>query len=60
MTAFFKNMEMSHFVSDYDPLHHALSQDSWPTLPACSTFYNALAPNVDILFQLYPVRCLSD
>ncbi|KAJ7792197.1 hypothetical protein B0H14DRAFT_2624182 [Mycena olivaceomarginata] len=48
-------MEMSHFAPDYDPLHHFLSEDSWPTLPPCSIFYDALAPNVDILFQLHPV-----
>ncbi|KAJ7673418.1 hypothetical protein B0H14DRAFT_3537663 [Mycena olivaceomarginata] len=45
---------MSHFVPDYDPLRYALRKDSWPTLPPRSTFYDALVPNVDILFRLHP------
>ena len=34
---------------------HFLVEDSWPTLPSHSNIYDALAPNVETLFQLRPV-----
>ncbi|KAJ7689513.1 hypothetical protein B0H14DRAFT_2652791 [Mycena olivaceomarginata] len=48
-------MAMSPFAPDYDPLRHFLVEDSWPTLPSHSNIYDALAPNVETLFQLRPV-----
>ncbi|KAJ7840945.1 hypothetical protein B0H14DRAFT_3457767 [Mycena olivaceomarginata] len=47
-------MAMSPFAPDYDPLRHFLVEDSWPTLPSHSNIYDALAPNVETLFQLRP------
>ncbi|KAJ7788227.1 hypothetical protein B0H14DRAFT_2628483 [Mycena olivaceomarginata] len=49
-------MAMSPFAPDYDPLRHFLVEDSWPTLPSHSNIYDALAPNVETLFQLRSPR----
>ncbi|KAJ7694939.1 hypothetical protein B0H14DRAFT_3530448 [Mycena olivaceomarginata] len=49
---------MSPFAPDYDPLRHFLVEDSWPTLPSYSNIYDALAPNVETLFQLRPEKPL--